>query len=171
MQERITARAILLNPNNELLLARVLDPSVTDPDNPQRGELWCTIGGRVEPEEELVNALQRELEEECGLIPSSYQVLGLIWHGEQVLIWKGERTLLKESFFLVRSRSSAINTAGQTSEERQVVKELRWWSMDELESTQQILAPACLRTLLPKLVVEVAQGKPPEELQSIELSL
>lgn len=166
MKERFTARLILLDSENRLLLMKVNDPSVADPASPIKGDFWCTIGGKMEAGESVLQAAAREAREEVGLEVDNITIGSVIWHGEQVLTWKGEPTLLKESFVLARANKTSVSEEGRTADERAVIKETRWWTLEELASSDQRIFPPILPCLLPAIV----RGEIPDDPMTIDLS-
>ena len=58
-----------------------------DKSNRDQPSFWVTVGGEVEENESVEDALQRELREEVGIInPVEFE---LVAFGEQILPWKG----------------------------------------------------------------------------------
>jgi ADP-ribose pyrophosphatase YjhB (NUDIX family) len=113
-------------------------------------ELWVTLGGRIEPGESVLAAAERELREETGTIDA--RVGPVVWCGEQVLLIDGQLTRLKESFVLARSATSSVTETGWTAEERRVIAEMRWWSLEDLATTSSTIKPPGLNNLLRELL-------------------
>ena len=162
LPERRTVRLILLDQDNRLLLMQVNDPQVKEA-HAHQSNLWVTLGGRLEDGETVFQAAQREAEEETG--QSSFESGPAIWYGEQILTIRGEPTQLKETFVVMRTRSTALANEKWTAEERQVIKEMRWWTLDEMRTTRDTILPKKMLKLLP----DIMAGHYPAEVQSISL--
>ncbi|MCA9016054.1 MAG: NUDIX domain-containing protein, partial [Planctomycetaceae bacterium] len=67
MQHRRSARAILLNHQDHVLLIRHQDTTPVDPARPDMLCYWATPGGGIEAGEQPYDTLGRELQEELGL--------------------------------------------------------------------------------------------------------
>ena len=68
MLPRKTARVLLLDGEDRLLLIRMHDPNVGDASGKVLPRAyWVTIGGEMEPGEDIATAARRELMEETGL--------------------------------------------------------------------------------------------------------
>ena len=152
MEKRDTARLLVMDPYERLLLMR-LRPA---PHSTGQG-LWVTLGGRIEPGEGVLEAAERELAEETGIVAAR---LGpVVWYGEQVLDIDGRPWHLRESLVLARCATPAVTDAGWTPEEHQAIAEMRWWSLAELDaaSPSAVKPPrlaAHLRDLLPAVAAE-----------------
>lgn len=154
MDERHTARLLLVDSDHRLLLMRISEGAV--PEAGPRGtnrELWVTLGGRIEPGESVLSAAERELHEETGITDA--QVGPVVWYGEQILQINGKPRLLKENFVFARCSASSLTDAGWTAEERQAIAEMRWWSLLELSAGQQQIKPPGLGRLMQELLSSI----------------
>jgi 8-oxo-dGTP diphosphatase len=61
--ERPTARVLLFDPDNRILLMKGRMPAARD-----RPGVWFTVGGGVEPGETYAEAAAREIREETGFL-------------------------------------------------------------------------------------------------------
>lgn len=107
MKTRETARLILLDEKNRILLMKIWDKTVSDPVNPIQRPFWITPGGKIEPGEAPKEAVLRELYEETG-ISHAEVIEPAAWYGEIILNMRGEKVLCKESFFITRLQSTKI---------------------------------------------------------------
>jgi 8-oxo-dGTP pyrophosphatase MutT (NUDIX family) len=167
MQVRQTVRILLFDPSSRLLLMRVNNPSLSDPALRGAESLWATIGGRLEAGEDHFSAALRELREETGIDQSSLASVGpKVWFGEQVLTVNQEQTLFCETFIVVRTTAAELHFEEQTAEEKRVIREMRWWTVEDIMKTEDTIVPYVLR----QLIANVAAGKYPDEVLRIDLS-
>ena len=146
---RDAARAILLDPDDRLLLVRF--------EFPDRG-LWATPGGGVDPGESHEQALLRELDEETGFAPAA--IGPCVWLRTHVFDPKfGTYDGQRERYFLLRT--PAFEPAPRLTRqqlEAEYVFGIRWWTQAELAASDDLFAP----TRLPELVAAlIADGPPP----------
>jgi ADP-ribose pyrophosphatase YjhB (NUDIX family) len=151
---RPSARAVILDPDARILL-------VLSEFDSQR--MWFTPGGELEEGETPEQAVLRELREEVGLTDVT---LGpLIWHRHAV--WRHEeRDTWYESeewFYLVRL-ADLPSTAHALPEDESIVHlhEARWWTLEALRASDDLLSPRALRDLLAPLVRGEVPGAPVE---------
>ena len=139
---RPTARVVLLDPDNRLLLMRGRLPS--EPDGPS---FWFTVGGGLEPGESLFEGAAREVREETGLMDVA---LGpVIWRDEIVLPDPdGRPQLLRQEYILARTGGGELSRAGWRQLEHDFVDDLRWWTLAELRQTGERLYPEGLAELM-----------------------
>ncbi len=141
---RRTVRAIVFNPENNILLMHVSTWAILENKTSLNHSFWCTLGGRIEKDEPIETALARELYEEAGLTVFQKSQLAF---GEQVLNLSGFPTRLIEIFYAVHISTNEIKTTNLTDEEKEVVKELRWWPLEDLHLTKETIFPRCLADL------------------------
>jgi 8-oxo-dGTP pyrophosphatase MutT (NUDIX family) len=164
MEIRDMVRLLLLGPGQTLLLMKVDDPTLSDPAKPDlRSPFWVTLGGGIEPGEDATAAAIRELIEETGL--RNVRLGSAVWYGEQAVRWKGRSMLFRETFLVAWSEETNLSDAGWSAEERASIKAMRWWPVEELLSTAEIILPPAL----PRLIQPIARGVIPKELMAIEL--
>ncbi len=135
-----------------------LHKKASDHDGGNSNILWITPGGGVENGECLTFCLERELKEELGLLPSQYKNLGHIWQSlPKPIIYSNAPHYFVDNYFFVQINSElpVFETSKWTMEEREVLKELKWWSLDELKLTSNLIAPPQLKSFNPFEVPEL----------------
>ncbi len=146
MLKKNTIRILLINPRNELLLMRVVDPSTTNLDKKSRGAFWCTIGGKIEAGETVHTAALRELFEETGLKESDVTVGPIVWHGLHEMIISGQHMELNEQFIVMHTNGDkAIVDDNYTDGEKAVVTGMQWLSLDTILKSVEPIFPAILK--------------------------
>jgi TDG/mug DNA glycosylase family protein len=127
--ERPAVRALVVDRHDRVLLVRFR--------NTYGETWWATPGGAVEPGESAADALRRELREELGL--HEFELGPQIWARDDVFAW--DRRLLHqiEDVYLVRVEEHEPAPTIDLSAEN--VAEVRWWTLDELESAEERLSP------------------------------
>lgn len=148
---RPTARILLVDDRDRLLLfSFVGDPA----------RWWLTPGGRVNDGETLPEAAIRELREETG------NVLGIEDLGPVVAVCSGEwRTgsrayLDHDSFYFVRAPIAVVDSSGQEEAARRFLTGHRWWTLAELEATQESVVPIGLAGLIAQLLAGDLPAEP-----------
>lgn len=151
MQTRKTARALLFDRHGRLLLVRMHDPLVADAGGEVvREAYWVTIGGEIDPGEDLSAAVSREIAEETG--QKVFRLGPPVWYAEHVLNVRGEPRLFQETFVVAFTDEEELSDAAWTEDERRVIKSLKWWDVDELYASRDIFFPTSLKeNLLPIL--------------------
>lgn len=131
---RRSARVILLSPDRAVLLIQFVV---------QRSDgafsFWATPGGEVESGESDHAAAQRELAEEVAL---TLPLEGPVHFASSTFEYNGEMVAAEDVFFTSRCSREAPQLHRATAEERDVLRQLRWWSADEITgSTENIFPP------------------------------
>jgi 8-oxo-dGTP pyrophosphatase MutT (NUDIX family) len=138
---RRASRVLLLDPDDRVLLI------AHAPDADRR--VWTAPGGGLEPDEDPVQGAERELREELGIAP----VVGpWIWRRRVTFAFRGVWIDQDERWFLARlERPDALEDA--PLDDAGAI-EARWWSLDELHSTEASIAPAALGSHLAALLAD-----------------
>jgi 8-oxo-dGTP pyrophosphatase MutT (NUDIX family) len=149
---RQAVRALIMDPENRILLVRFEFPTATR---------WATPGGGIDEGEGVFDALRRELLEEVGL--KDFKIGPLLWDRLHITPfsdgnWDGQ----KEVVYLVRTPRFEPNPALSPEELRnEYVHEIRWWTpKDVFEDMNSTFAPRALAAIL-KSVIENGPPKEP----------
>lgn len=135
---RESVRALVLDPDDYVLLARFEFPQAT---------VWALPGGGVEPDEDPLEALRRELHEELGLGADEFEIGPHVWdrtiridfvHGPTAARWAGQH----DRIHLVRTPRFEPHPAFSWEQLRaERMHELRWWSPDDLRRAERAPDP------------------------------
>ncbi len=140
---RDAVRALVVDTDQRVLLVRFEFPTATR---------WALPGGGLEPGETHLDALHRELREEVGLVNAS--IGPQIWHRLHIVPFlNGKFDGQRERIFLIRCEP--FDPAPQLSWEQmnaEFVHELRWWTIDEISTSDVHFVPQELHVLLTTLL-------------------
>ncbi len=145
---RSGARVLLVDAQRRILLLRGMDPARP------AVRYWITVGGGVDEGETREQAAARELWEETGLAVPADSLGAPVWSEVVEFPFDGRSYLQEQEFFLVRVRSWDVRTTGWGELERRTFDKVRWWSIDELESTSETYYPVELPALLRRVLVD-----------------
>jgi double-stranded uracil-DNA glycosylase len=141
--ERRAVRALTLDSRGRALLIRW--------PRPGGPPFWIAPGGGVEPGESDDEALHRELAEELGLV--GRELGPCIWTRDFLFPWRDKWWHQTERYHAVQVEPEELGR-GEESENA------RWWTVEELEATDELIAPARLGELLRDLAANGAPSEP-----------
>jgi 8-oxo-dGTP pyrophosphatase MutT (NUDIX family) len=149
---RQAARAVLLDPDDRVLLVRYVNPDTG-------ATFWTTPGGGLGEGETLEACLRRELREEAGL--AEFEAGPVVWTRREVFPWAGRILDQHEHFFVVHVSSFVPRPSVVLADED--VFELRWWTLEQLEGSDEAFYPSRLAALVRDLV---ESGPPPQPIDA-----
>lgn len=150
---RRSARVLLVDRADRVLLLHFRD---------RDRYVWLTPGGGVRDGEPLDEAAARELGEEVGLsVPAAQLGEPVAFTGGYVRFSWAEG-IFRDDFFLHRVHGHEIDTSGMEDLEAGQHAGHRWWSVDELRSTDETVYPLGLAGLLTALVAGRIPAAPVE---------
>lgn len=142
---RYAVRALLFNPRGELLLIQYRG----NPDLYQTGRQpvtaphWGTAGGGIDAGEDVTAALHREIMEEIG--HDGITIGREVWHRRADMVRHGAPFRLDERYFMATTPHDFIRSEDRTATERSYVLDTRWWNIDALIKTEEIILPPFLQ--------------------------
>ena len=146
---RDAVRALVVDADERVLLLRW-----EHPQSPVHW--WITPGGGVQPGEDAEAALRRELAEETGLRPDA---LGsVVWRREHVLPLGKRLVSQREQFHLLRVERPEVAPEIDLGAEH--VHGHRWWTLAELEATEERIGPPALAAHLRALLRDGVPREP-----------
>ena len=145
---RPTARVLVVGPGDALLLFKF---------RATEGLAWLTPGGGVHPGELLPEAAARELREETGIIAGPDELGPAVAYSEGQWSADGQVFDARDSYFWLRVADTTVDTSHQEELERSVMLGHRWWTVDELATTGELVYPIGLAGLMEALL---GRGRP-----------
>lgn len=151
---RPAARVLLLDTEDRVLLFSGVDPA--------GARWWFPPGGGCEAGETAEETAHRELFEETGL--RGVRLMCELGHRRGIASWEGATYDCQERWFLARVEPFTPDIGGFTEQEKRLVSAPRWWTVAELERTEDRLVPRSLAAL----VRDLLQNGPPAHPVEIE---
>ena len=147
---RDTARALVIGPQNRVLLIAYEAARDVDPARPGLRKLWFTPGGGLDPGEDHETALRRELEEEIGRGDAP---IGrwISWRETPFLLFRKQH-FIRERHYLVRLPDNRIDTVRLAQTEDNPVLDVRWWPLADLLATSDVIEPGGFGSLARQVV-------------------
>jgi ADP-ribose pyrophosphatase YjhB (NUDIX family) len=154
---RASARAIILDGDDHVLLCRFVFPHPAVPNGAQA--VWAAPGGGIEPGEDGLSALRRELREETGLVTAIDPPH--VWH--QVVVAADHAPGfdgMVNDYFLIRA--THFEPQGEFTDDQLAAEHIatfRWWQLSEITSYTgpDLFSP---RDLAPPLTDLLTSGIP-----------
>ena len=151
MRTRPTARLLVIDDQQRILLFKIDDGAALHDQRPDLIVYWNTPGGGVDADETFEQAALRELWEETSIRDVA---LGpWVWSYQRLLHFSSGRSLLfEERFYLVRVTAPQITFANLLPHEQNTHLAHRWWHWAEIASTTELFMPPHLTGWLPPLL-------------------
>jgi len=144
---RLSVKAFVVDEDGRLLLLDCVDPARP------AVRWWELPGGGVEPGEDEVDALVRELREETGLRVDRRAVGPLVWTQDSTFSHRGERRFARcHGRVVTVADPTACQDLGLMDDEKDTILGQRWWAPEELASSTARFFPREVPALLPRVL-------------------
>ena len=151
---RHSVRALLLTPDGAVLLGK---------HRTADGAVWAAPGGGIELGESGLDALQRELREEVGLVLSGEEPVH-VWHQEitDLTIAPGFQGVTNDYYLVHVDRFEHRGESTSQAPQDEGLENFAWWSAEAIQThSDELFSPRDLATLLPTITRDPPQGPVP----------
>ena len=125
---------MVFDEGGEILLVRFVVPRADGGDF----MFWALPGGEIEAGETEIQAAVREVREELGL---ELRVAGPVYCDSNQFFHQGEMQDNVDFLFWAECGREEPRLMGVTAAEREIMKEIRWWSGAEIEASGERIFP------------------------------
>lgn len=147
---RRTARLIVLDPADRLLLLQYQAAVASDPAGAAPRAFWYTPGGGVDPGETPEQAALRELDEEVGIRNVTLGPCVATCTALRDRFIKASHC--QERYYLVRAPSDRIDTSRLAETDLDPVLDVRWWNIDDFAARREFLIPMTVIGLARRII-------------------
>jgi 8-oxo-dGTP diphosphatase len=148
---REAARAIILDESDRIVMVKYIFPG---------GEVrWGTPGGGLDPGESHEDGVRREVREELGL--TELEIGPHVWNRVHMFPMVTGHAGQRERYFLVRVAHFTPEPAiGWEQMNAEFVHDVRWWTLDEIDASDDQFVPVGLTGWLRALLREGPPARP-----------
>lgn len=157
MEIRNSARALLIDNDDRILLFKFRFKNIKDNINSSINEFWITPGGGLEANENFEQALKRELVEETGLIIKEKPLW--VWSRDVVFERNGKKFISHEQYYLVYANTCDIGEVNLTENEKNTILDKRWWSIEEIKYSRENFRPITICEGLENIILNGIPNK------------
>ena len=157
---RKAVRVLLVNERQELLLMKVEFNNLKKVDGtPSPSRYWITLGGKIENGENIQDAAIREIYEEAGI--TSVTIGPVVWFETFHLSYNDVLSKYDNTYIVMKTKEHDISDTHWTDGEKNYVKDIRWFSLNDLEKEKRDIHPVN-PTLAQQYFPEIFKGNYPE---------
>ena len=153
-----SARALLVDPSDRVLLMQLASGRISLAPTESRKTFWLIPGGSLNLGETFEDALMREIFEETGLRlthPGHW-----IWISPNRIMREGRPVDTLARVYIQRVQNFEPIPKALTEEERDSFRGLRWWSLEEIDNSNELFIPGQLASLLKPLLTQAWPAEP-----------
>ena len=115
---------------------------------------WALPGGEIEAGETEAEAAAREVKEELDL---ELEVAGPVYRDSNQFLHQGEMQDNVDFLFVAKCGREAPRLMGITADEKEIMKEIRWWSETGIEASRERIFPDNLASRMRELASQLRE--------------